>query len=131
MDYQAQTERFIRSEEPEGGFVNAMARGVDSAQMAGYGFVKAVGDYQGEDWISRWAKKGIDRNLQEILSNPAKVHSWDDVDSLADFGTYFIETIGEQVPQLLFLPKVKIQQSCGNSSRFQHHLETGRGIGLD
>lgn len=88
-------------QEDQGGFVNAMARGVDSSQMAGYGFVKILGDLVGSDTLRDFADSGVERNIREILANPAKVHSWEDIDGLSSFGSYIVESIGEQIPQLL------------------------------
>lgn len=79
----------------------AWDRGVDSLQASLYGFASALGGATGVDILEEWGAEGAERNLREIAENPAEVHSWDDVDSLADFGTYWMETLGEQAPQLL------------------------------
>lgn len=90
------------SEQDDGGlFTNAFGRGVDQTQMMGYGFANAIGDFFGVDSLERWSRKGIEQNLDDLRRNPPKLESWDDIDSLSDFGTYFIEALGEGAPTLL------------------------------
>jgi len=88
--------------EPDGSgtFTNALARGVDSTQAGLFAFAKTLSDAVGVDVASKWAQKGIDANVQEIMANPPELRSWDDVDGFADFGTYVLEALGEQAPQL-------------------------------
>lgn len=81
-------------------FSNAVDRGTDQLHATLYGFTKTIGDTLGVDALSKWSKEGIDQNIQEIMANPPEVRDWDDVNSLAEFGTYFVEALGEQVPQL-------------------------------
>ena len=91
------------TEEPEGGFGNALARGVDQTQLMAFGAANALGEATGIDFLARWGEEGIVRNMEEIAANPAQVESWDDVNSLADFYTYFTERLGEQIPNLASL----------------------------
>lgn len=100
MDY-IEEEDIVTPPQEGSTFGNAVARGTDSLQASLFGFTKAVGDFLEIDVLSKLGQDGIDRNIKEILANPPEVKDWDDVDSLADFGTYFLEAIGEQVPQLL------------------------------
>lgn len=80
---------------------SALARGVDQLQASLYGFVSVIGDLTGFDTLQEWGEEGVLRNIEELKRNPPEIHSWDDVDSLADFGTYWAEAIAEQAPQLL------------------------------
>jgi len=81
-------------------FASAFSRGVDSAQASAYAFAKTLGEAVGIDVVSKWADKGIESNIQEIMANPPEIRDWDDVDGFADFGTYVVEALGEQLPQL-------------------------------
>ena len=80
---------------------SAFGRGVDQMQASLYGFATAIGQLTGFDALEEWGEDGVARNLEEMSRNPPEIHSWDDVDSLSDFGTYFLETLAEQAPQLL------------------------------
>lgn len=80
---------------------SAFGRGVDQMQASLYGFATAVGQLTGFDAMEEWGEEGVVRNLEEMSRNPPEIHSWDDVDSLSDFGTYFLETLAEQAPQLV------------------------------
>ena len=86
------------AEEPEGGFFNAIARGVDQTQAMMWGVVDALGELTGIDFIEEWGEEGVARNIEEMLKNPPKVERWDDVDSLSAFGNYVMERVGEQIP---------------------------------
>lgn len=82
-------------------FGNAFGRGVDQTQMMGYGFANAIGSFLGADSLEKWSQAGIESNLEELRRNPPRIESWDDIDSLSDFGTYFLEALGEGAPTLL------------------------------
>lgn len=84
----------------ESSFSRAIARGTDQYQASLYGFAKTIGDATGIDMLSKFGEEGVESNIKEIMANPADIRDWDDVDSLAEFGTYFVEALGEQVPQL-------------------------------
>ena len=101
-------DRFIpTSNKPEwdgsdvGTFENAFLRGKNQSQAMLYAAGNAIGELFGSDVIAEWGLEGIERNLREAAVNPPEIHSYEDVESLADAGTYIIEAIGEQAPQLL------------------------------
>lgn len=78
-----------------------VARGIDNLQATLYGATNAFGEMTGIDLIAEWGEEGVIDNMKEAAMNPAEIKSWDDVDSLASFGTYVVETLGEQAPNLL------------------------------
>lgn len=82
-------------------FGDSFARGVDNMQASLYAAANAFGELTGIDVIAEWGEDGTIRNMKEAAMNPAEVKSWDEVDSLASFGTYVIETLGEQAPNLI------------------------------
>ncbi|QIB67173.1 hypothetical protein [Kineobactrum salinum] len=92
----------IRPTAPEqpGTFSRAVDRGADQMQGSLYAVTNALGRLTGIDAVEAWGEEGVQRNMEQIAANPPEIHSWDDVDGLATFGTYFLEALGEQVPQL-------------------------------
>ena len=75
-------------ESPRGStFGNAVSRGTDSLQASLYGAADALGRLTGVDALATWGEEGVKRNLAEAALRPAKVESWDDVDSLGALGT--------------------------------------------
>jgi hypothetical protein len=86
---------------PIGGtFKQSMARGGNNLEASLHGFAKTIGDVTGIDAITQYGIEGIERNLKEALTTPAKITKIDDVDSLDDAWTFVVEAIGEQIPQL-------------------------------
>lgn len=79
---------------------SSLARGTDQLQASLYGMANVIGGLTGIDVIARFGEEGVLRNLEEAALNPPTIRDWDDVESLADFGTYFLEAVGEQLPQL-------------------------------
>jgi len=82
-------------------FTDAFSRGVDKSQAMAYSFAATIGDLTGVDVLSKWGLEGVIRNLDEAAKKPAQVESWDDVESLATFGTYVLEALGENAPDFL------------------------------
>lgn len=66
-----------------------------------FGFAKNVGDQIGFDALSEFGAKGVERNLLEAAENPAEIESYEDIDSLADFGTFVLEAVGENAAPML------------------------------
>lgn len=83
-----------------GDFKKAIVRGTDQSQMMLYAAADAVGQTLGIDAMREWARSGIEDNARDIGENPARVGTLDNIDDFGDFGTYFVEAIGEQIPQL-------------------------------
>lgn len=94
-------ENAIVDDAPDSTFGKAFDRGTDQLHASLYGFTKAIGETLGVDALSKWSDEGIESNLNEMLRNPPEVRDWDDVNSLAEFGTYFLEALGEQAPQFM------------------------------
>ncbi len=88
----------MRSEDDT--FATSIARGGKNLKQMSYGFVNAVAGFTSADALEKWSEDGMDQALSEAFLNPPEIHSWDDVDSLGKFGTFVVEKLGEQVPQL-------------------------------
>lgn len=81
-----------------GTFGRAMARGADNLQATVFAAGNAVGELVGVEGVG---EDGLRRNLMEAAANPAEIGEFDNVEGLADFGTYMAEALGEQVPNLI------------------------------
>lgn len=82
-------------------FKAAIARGTDQFQGSLYKAAEWLGDVTGSERLAEWGEEGFLHNMQEAALNPARIRSYDDVDSLYEGWLYFVETLGEQAPQLL------------------------------
>ena len=84
----------------KGTFATSAARGVDQLQALSFGAVNALGSFVGADTVAAWGRAGLERNLLEAAANPAEIQSFDQVETLSQFGTYALEAVGEQLPIL-------------------------------
>ena len=82
-------------------FTTSFARGTDNLQASLYATSSIIGELTGFDAISEWGEEGMYRNINEAAENPPEIHSWDDVDTLSEFGTYWLQALGEQAPQFI------------------------------
>lgn len=78
----------------------AVNRGTDQLQGSLYGFANAMGAVLGWERLAEWGEEGMLDNLIEAAHHPARVASYEDIDSLADAGTYALEALFEFAPQL-------------------------------
>ena len=83
-----------------GSFNKAVTRGTDNTQALLYAATNAFGEITGLESIEEWGDEGVRTNMQEAARSPADIESFDDVQSLADFWTYSVEAVGEQVPNI-------------------------------
>lgn len=77
-------------------FDKGLYRGTDNNQAAGYGFIQALSQLVGSEAAEEWAKDGIEKNLKEAALNPARISSYKDIETFADFGDYAVSALGEQ-----------------------------------
>lgn len=78
----------------------ALARGTDGMQGMYYGFANALGEVVGSEKLAQIGADGMARNMLQALENPAAMASYEDNETFADWFTYAVEAIAEQVPQL-------------------------------
>lgn len=78
----------------------ALDRGVAQLRASGNAFMQAFGDVTGIDTLSEKGREGVDAAMLDAIRNPATVESWDDVDGLADLGTYAMERGVAETPGL-------------------------------
>ncbi|AEA99045.1 hypothetical protein [Alteromonas mediterranea] len=77
-------------------FMKGVYRGTDNNQAAGYGFIQALSQLVGAEAAEEWAKDGIEKNLKDAALNPARISSYKDIETFADFGDYAASALGEQ-----------------------------------
>lgn len=84
-------------------FGAAANRGADQTQGLLYSAANAFGEATGVDAIAKWGEAGFKQQMLEAAANPPKLESFDDVKSLSDFGTYVVEALGEQLPNIALM----------------------------
>ena len=84
-------------------FVAGAARGADNLQATGYAFAQIASQLVGSDAAEAWAKRGIKEQLRQAAMNPAKIQSYKDMEDFGDFGSYVLDTLGEQVPNAIMM----------------------------
>ena len=84
-------------------FTASVKRGTDNMQAMLYASVNAIGEITGMDFMAEWGEEGVRANFLEAAMNPARVEKFDDIDSLSKLGTYVIEAIGENVPNMALM----------------------------
>lgn len=82
-------------------FGKGVVRGIDNTQGLLYHAMNALGELTGTDALAAWGEEGAFDNMLEAALNPAEIGTSDNIESLADLGTYVAEALGEQVPNLL------------------------------
>ena len=85
----------------EGTTSRAFDRGKAQLRASGNAFLGAVGSVLGSETLERVGKEGADEALLDAARNPADLQTWDDVDGLADTGTFLYERAVAEVPSLL------------------------------
>ena len=81
-------------------FATSIARGGKNLKAMSYGFLNAVAGFTNLEGMEKWSEDGMEQALSEAFLNPPEIRAWDDVHTLGNFGTFVVEKIGEQVPQL-------------------------------
>ena len=84
----------------QGTFTRSVARGIDQTQGLLYAAANAAGELTGVDPVAKWGEEGFRQNMLEAASNPAEIGDSDNIHSLSDFGTYVVEAVGEQLPNV-------------------------------
>lgn len=85
---------------PEPGFGTSVSRGVEQTKGMLYGAVGLAGDLTEIDSLRDWGYKKYEETKEAMKYLPREVESLYDVESLGDFGTWIIESLGEQVPTM-------------------------------
>lgn len=83
-----------------GEFYKGVHRGVAETEASGYGAVAAAGSLTGADSVKTWGLEHAHTKMIDAALHPAKIETWDDVHSLANFFDYFKSTVGESLPAI-------------------------------
>jgi len=89
--------------EADSAFFDAIQRGTDNMQGSLYAAGNAIGSLTGFDGLAEFGEEGFRQNMAEAAMNPAKIESFDDIDSLASLGTYIAEAVGENVMNMALM----------------------------
>lgn len=81
----------------EGDWSRALDRGMANLQAAVGGAAQFVGERFGVDTTKEWGRKQIARAVVTGALNPAAVESFEDAETLSEYGTWALETLGENV----------------------------------
>lgn len=83
------------------GIVNrGLKRGTDNLQATLFGTAQALGNVTGIDVLAEFGEQGVRRNILQAMENPANIASYEDAETLGDWGVMFVEALAEQAPQL-------------------------------
>lgn len=64
---------------------------------------EVLGRTLGIEALQEFGEEGIREAYIQSILNPAEIASIDEIDDLADFGTFVIEQVGQQIPNLAFM----------------------------
>lgn len=95
-----QAQQVEQIEEPEGGFGTAIGIGFDALQGAYGSALEGVGNLLGIQGLSDYGRETVEANNREIEEAAAGLQRREDIDSVGDAFNFFIETLGQQVPQI-------------------------------
>lgn len=87
----------------DGTFENAVERGFSNTKASFGASSEWLGARIGAETLEDWGEDYASRMMVEAALNPAELHSYEDIDSLGDVGTYIQEKVGENVSILASL----------------------------
>jgi len=80
-----------------GTFSRGVNRGVQQSQGLAGQLIKSIGDATGFVGAMELGDELIEEAFVEAVTNPARIHGLEDIDSLSKFATFMAQTLGEQV----------------------------------
>jgi len=92
--------RVAQEPEPEGGFGTAVGMGIDQLQKAYGSSLEGIGGLTGLTGLEDYGKSVIEANEQQIAEKAQTLTQREDIDSVGDALSFYVETLGQQVPQL-------------------------------
>jgi len=87
-------------QEDEGGFRTAVGMGIDQLQKAYGSSLEGIGGLTGLTGLENYGQSVIEANEQQIAEKAQTLTRREDIDSVGDALSFYIETLGQQVPQL-------------------------------
>ena len=87
-------------EEDGGGFGTAVGLGVDQLQKAYGSSLEGIGSLTGLQGLQDYGASVIEANEQQIAEKAQELTRREDIDSAGDALSFYLETLGQQVPQL-------------------------------
>lgn len=92
--------RVAQEPEPEGGFGTAVGMGIDQLQKAYGSSLEGIGGLTGLTGLEDYGKSVIEANEQQIAEKAQGLTRREDIDTVGEAASFFVETLGQQVPQL-------------------------------
>ena len=92
--------RVAQEPEPEGGFGTAVGMGIDQLQKAYGSSLEGIGSLTGLTGLENYGQSVIEANEQQIAEKAQTLTQREDIDSVGDALRFYVETLGQQVPQL-------------------------------
>jgi len=87
-------------QEAEGGFGTAVGMGIDQLQKAYGSSLEGIGSISGLTGLENYGQSVIEANEQQIAEKAQSLTQREDIDSVGDALKFYVETLGQQVPQL-------------------------------
>ncbi len=87
-------------QEAEGGFGTAVGMGIDQLQKAYGSSLEGIGSISGLTGLENYGQSVIEANEQQIAEKAQTLTQREDIDSVGDALKFYVETLGQQVPQL-------------------------------
>ena len=87
-------------QEAEGGFGTAVGMGIDQLQKAYGSSLEGIGSLSGLTGLENYGQSVIEANEQQIAEKAQSLTQREDIDSVGDALKFYVETLGQQVPQL-------------------------------
>ena len=97
---QAEIPEQVVEQEPEGGFGTAVGMGIDQLQKAYGSSLEGIGGLTGLTGLESYGQSVIEANEKQIAEKAQGLTRREDIDTVGEVASFFVETLGQQVPQL-------------------------------
>ena len=87
-------------QEAEGGFSTAVGMGIDQLQKAYGSSLEGIGGLTGLTGLESYGQSVIEANEKQIAEKAQGLTRREDIDTVGEAASFFVETLGQQVPQL-------------------------------
>ena len=97
---QSEIQEQVVEQEPEGGFGTAVGMGIDQLQKAYGSSLEGIGGLTGLTGLETYGQSVIEANEKQIAEKAQGLTRREDIDTVGEAASFFVETLGQQVPQL-------------------------------
>ena len=89
-----------QADEEKAGFLSAVGLGIDQLQKSYGSAIEGLGEATGIEGLKNYGNSVIDANEKQIAETARKLTQQEDIDTFGEAKDFFVETLGQQVPQL-------------------------------